>query len=216
MAAESGFGIPKARIQSLSDLIFGLALSIGAFALINSNSNKPGLILPNILAFGFSFLILVIVWARYTRLTTVLPFETRGTLVLNVVMLFFVAVEPYLFNQLFNLATQADVNLTEVYYAVDLAAVFLCLAWLTHLLITGSEPPLPAASSSYFSRTRNLELASSAIFLISTIPTFWTTTVFGAPLRVYVWLVPLVIGRAGGALLDRRKGPGRENQGTAP
>ncbi len=216
MAAETGFGIPKARIQSLSDLIFGLALSIGAFALINSGSNSPDLIIPNILAFGFSFLILVIVWARYTRLTSVLPFETRGTVVLNVVMLFFVAIEPYLFNQLFSSSPSASVgNLTEVYYAVDLAAVFMCLAYLTDILTTEDRALLSPESVRYFTATRNLELASAAAFAVSTLPVFWTTELFGNPLRVYIWLLPIAFGRAGRTLSGIMKKPRYESPSPA-
>ncbi len=214
MAADIAFGIPKARLQSLSDLIFGLALSIGAFALINSNASSPGQILPNIFAFGFSFLILITVWARYTRLTSVLPFETRATVVLNVVMLFFVAVEPYLFNQLFTFTASASVgNLTEVYYSVDLAAVFLCLGYLTHVLLTGERTVPSSESDRYFATTRNLELISGVVFLISTLPIFWTTQVFGNPLRVYVWLLPLVLGRAGRTLTGAMKRPSQQTSG---
>src|SRR5438876_2647088 len=88
---------PRPRIQSLSDLIFGLALSIGALNLIASKPPDTPALLGNIATFGFSFLVLIFVWFRYTEIMSVLPVETTRTRALNTVMLFFVAIEPYLF-----------------------------------------------------------------------------------------------------------------------
>ena len=88
---------PRPRIQSLSDLIFGLALSIGALNLITSKPADTAALFGSIATFGFSFLILIFVWFRYTEIMSVLPVETTRTRALNTVMLFFVAIEPYLF-----------------------------------------------------------------------------------------------------------------------
>jgi len=91
---------PRPRIQSLSDLIFGLALSIGALNLISNKPADTQALFGNIATFGFSFLILIFVWFRYTEIMSVLPVETTRTRALNTVMLFLVAIEPYLFNQI--------------------------------------------------------------------------------------------------------------------
>src|SRR5216683_5236822 len=91
---------PRPRIQSLSDLIFGLALSIGALNLITSKPTDTSLLFGSIATFGFSFLILIFVWFRYSEIMSVLPVETTRTRALNTIMLFLVAIEPYLFNQI--------------------------------------------------------------------------------------------------------------------
>ncbi len=98
--AEEQVQRPRPRIQSLSDLIFGLALSIGALNLIANKPPDTPALFGNIASFGFSFLILIFVWFRYTELVSVLPVETTGTRALNTIMLFLVAIEPYLFNQI--------------------------------------------------------------------------------------------------------------------
>ena len=76
--------VPKPRIQSLSDLIFGLALTIGAVQLVSNsvpaNNNE---LLADIGTFGFSFLILISIWNRYTTLMSVLPAETTILVRLN-------------------------------------------------------------------------------------------------------------------------------------
>jgi len=82
---------PRPRIQSLSDLIFGLALSIGALNLISNKPADTQALFGNIATFGFSFLILIFVWFRYTEIMSVLPVETTRTRALNTVMLFLVA-----------------------------------------------------------------------------------------------------------------------------
>src|SRR6184192_2868949 len=103
---------PRPRIQSLSDLIFGLALSIGALNLIASKPPDTPALLGNIATFGFSFLVLILVWFRYTEIMSVLSVETTRTRALNTIMLFLVAIEPYLFNQLsFGLNTVASSTL---------------------------------------------------------------------------------------------------------
>src|SRR6266705_5184687 len=57
---------PKPRIESLSDLIFGLALSIGALALIAQPVLTAGDLLRDLLDFAFGFIVLIVVWVRYT------------------------------------------------------------------------------------------------------------------------------------------------------
>src|SRR5216683_7535019 len=105
---------PRPRIQSLSDLIFGLALSIGALNLITSKPTDTSILFGSIATFGFSFLILIFVWFRYTEVMSVLPVETGRTRALNTAMLFLVAIEPYLFNQIsFGLGSTASTSLPQ-------------------------------------------------------------------------------------------------------
>jgi len=47
---------PRPRIESLTDLVFGLALSIGAIILISKPPTNPGELFQSIAALGFSFL----------------------------------------------------------------------------------------------------------------------------------------------------------------
>jgi len=88
---------PRPRIESLSDLIFGLALSIGAISLVSRVPATPSRMLIDISQFGFSFLILVSVWLGFTNIMSVLPLEDGTTVILNLVLLFLVSIEPYLF-----------------------------------------------------------------------------------------------------------------------
>src|SRR5437870_1753627 len=92
---------PRPRLETLSDLIYGLSLSICAISLVitNSQSSSANDINRNILDFLFFFLILLTSCIIYTSDMSVLPIETRLITLLNVVLLMFVAIIPYLFDQ---------------------------------------------------------------------------------------------------------------------
>ena len=128
---------PKPRIESLSDLIFGLALSIGAISLISRVPATPFRMLIDISEFGFSFLILISVWLGYTNIMSVLPLEDGTTVTLNLVLLFLVSIEPYLFylNIIFDLsAHEVLLNYASILYALDMTGLMLILALFTHEL----------------------------------------------------------------------------------
>lgn len=120
----------KLRIENLSDLVFGLTLSIGSIVLISNPPKTPNGLVTGIVFFGFSFLIVVWIWAGYTMTMTVLPLEIRGTFLLNITLLFCVAIEPYLFyvltqNQFFVL-----LDFASSVYALDVGAMLFILSGL--------------------------------------------------------------------------------------
>ena len=82
---------PRPRIESLTDLVFGLAPSIGSIILISKQPSKPDDLYRAIAWFGFSFLILIQIWFRFTEIMLVLPVQTTWTRVLNTILLFLVA-----------------------------------------------------------------------------------------------------------------------------
>jgi hypothetical protein len=51
----------KVRIESLSDLVFGLALSIGSLTLIGKLPQTAQDLVTDVVLFGFSFLIVVLI-----------------------------------------------------------------------------------------------------------------------------------------------------------
>jgi len=56
---EAGPSRPRPRIESLSDLVFGLALSIGAFALVSAPPIDDAGFYRDVFTFGFNFLVLI-------------------------------------------------------------------------------------------------------------------------------------------------------------
>jgi uncharacterized membrane protein len=195
---------PRPRIQSLSDLIFGLALSIGALSLIGNRPNDAAALFGNIATFGFSFLILIFVWFRFTETMSVLPIETTRTRALNTAMLFLVAIEPYLFNQLsFGLTTapaptalsNLPQDVASAAYGLDLGAIWLILAAFTHTLTIEEKGLVAPNLFKKYRATRDLEIVVAFFFLVSILPGFWTTPIGGTNLRYLTWALTFFVRR---------------------
>jgi len=183
----------KFRIESLSDMIFGLALSIGALTLIGNAPSSFTALVSSILLYAFSFLILIIVWRSYTRTMVELHLETRSALNLNILLLFLVLIEPFLFNELFSPISSQEVS---TLYALDLAELYAVLALFAGFI--ASDKSRSEEVVRRFRTIRNTLIIAVAIFVLSIIPIFWTLTIpIGAgvsvPMRVILWIIPLLM-----------------------
>ena len=191
--------VPRPRIQGLSDLIFGLALSIGAIQLVTTQSipHDQGQLLSTLGAFGFSFLILISVWNRYTIVMSVMPVETTFLVRLNMLLLFLVVVEPYLFNLMIigGLASPIGAQVSS-YYGIDLGGMNLILAYFTHALTLEDKKLIPREMIRRFKVTRDVLVVVGALFLYSDFPPFWSLFVGGTPVRVIIWLIALPVAWA--------------------
>ena len=188
--------VPRPSIQGLSDLIFGLALSIGAIQLITTQSlpQNPTQLAGVLSAFGFSFLILINVWNRYTITMSVMPAETPGLVRLNMALLFLVVIEPYLFNLLYIEGLGSPIGQqVSFYYAVDLAGMNLILAYFTHVLANEEKGTIPKELVWRFRLTRDVLVVASLVFLYSDLPGWWTTLSLGFPDRIIIWFLALPI-----------------------
>ena len=189
--------VPRPRIQTLSDLIFGLALSIGAIALL---SEKPSSIIglaSSLVGFGWAFFILALVWVRYTRIMSVLPVETGRMMGANMLLLFLVSVEPYLYNLIavsfVPLPGQLDSGITTALYAVDMGSIFLIIAYFTHELTIEERRLIPKELLRSYRLQRNTTIATAALFLVSTLPIFWSFLVFGLQARFILWMATFLV-----------------------
>ena len=186
-------------IESLSELvkiIFGLALSIGAISLISRLPTKPLGILVDVAEFGFSFLILISVWMGYTNIMAVLPMEDSVTVILNLVLLFLVSIEPYLFylNITFDLLShELLLNSASMLYALDMTGLMLILALFTHQLAREERGLVSKESMARFKRVRNTLFISGGLFAITILPLFWTFKLWDLPIRFYFWFIPLIL-----------------------
>jgi len=187
--------IPRPRIQTLSDMIFGLALSIGAVSLL---SQKPGTftaVTYSMVSFGFAFLILASVWFRYSKIMSVLPVESSGAIWANMLLLFLVSVEPYLFNLMtvsdFNPAPgQLDSGSTTTLYALDLAGLMLILAFFIHELTSEEKRLIPRDLLRGYKLSMYTTIFAGLLFLLSTLPVFWSIIIIASPtipIRYLLW-----------------------------
>lgn len=193
--SESRVSVPRPRIQGLSDLIFGLALSIGSVQLLVYSPKGGYDILTSLVVFGFSFLILINVWLRYTSLTSVVPIETTGMVRLNVLLLFLVAIEPYLFDIMVKSGLSMDPGLdASAFYALDIGGMNLVIAYFTHLMTLEERKLIPADLVRRYRQSRNAIFLVALIFVLSSIPSLGSTNLLGTSLRVILWIatVPLI------------------------
>ncbi len=141
MQRPSGGARPSPRIENLADLVFALSLSIGSIGLVGNSPTDAGEINSHILAFAFTFLILITARLIYTSFMSVLLVETRPVTFLNVALLPLVVIVPYLLNSvelvnpsLSSSAASAIRNYSSTLFALDLAEILLILAVFAHVL----------------------------------------------------------------------------------
>jgi uncharacterized membrane protein len=205
--------LPHDRIEALSDLVFGLALSIGAIVLVTQTAPKTSAdVISSLIEFGFSFVVLLRVWTRYTSIMTDLPFDTSGTRNLNLFLLFLVSVEPYLFYLLFgSLGRHPTIVLssdfTTAIYALDLAGLFSVLGFMTYLLAQEEKTQHVPELVRNFQFSANTQVVAALLFLISADGYFWRVAPAGIPLRFWIWVIALLVGSLERVYLRRHPVP---------
>jgi uncharacterized membrane protein len=182
MTEEKRGFLPRPHIQTLSDLIFGLALSIGAITLIGQLPTNATEVFVAIGQYGFSFLILVSVWRSYSNIMSVLPVESNALIDLNIILLFLVSIEPYLFYQVLVFANE-NWNAVSTAFALDLGLMYLILAFFFNTLANGEKKLVPSGLLKKFRASRNKMLIASAVFFISMAPIFYSIVAFSFPVE---------------------------------
>ena len=186
---------PRPRLESLSDLIYGLSLSIGAISLVITNGQTLTIsdIDRNILDFVFVFMILITSWIIYTSDMSVLPIETRLITFLNVVLLVLVAITPYLFDQVTSPAATFDVqNYSSILFTLDYAATLLIMTIFSHVIAQEERQLVDGEIMESFRRGRNRLLLLMIVVLLS-LGAPWDWLVVGVHVRLLVWAVPIAL-----------------------
>ncbi len=188
---------PRPRIEGLSDLVFGLALSIGAITLVENPPKTSLAIYADVGTFALSFYILISIWLRYTRIMSVLPLERRRTIFANGILLFCVAIEPFLFNLLqksiVGPETSSFLATASTLFGLDIAGMFLVLGLFCNEIATEDRKLVASDLIGEFRIERNWWFLGSAFFFVSVIPIFWSIQIDGTPVRFLIWVAPLIL-----------------------
>jgi len=198
----------KIRLESLSDLIFGLALSIGSLELLARTPQTPADLGTSVALFAFSFLIVVSIWFGYARIMAVISQETGGAVSLNLLLLFCVALEPYLFFVLQSKPSDLSfLDWTSFGYALDVGAMFLILGGLIRLILRkkslGVEGfDLHPVLLRRFRVAMFFYAFIGGAYFVSALPFFWVDTPIG-PLRFVFWYSAFAFVFLG--ILNRRR-----------
>jgi len=181
-------------LESLSDLIYGLSLSIGAISLVITNSQTSSVsdINKNILQFLFVFLILITSWIIYTSDMSVLPIETRLVQLLNVLLLMLVATIPYLFDQVVSTFNPGSVqDYASILFTADYAGTLVIMAVFSHIIAQEEEHLVDGEIMIRMRRVRN-RLSLLTVIVVLSIAFPWDWLFLGVHVRLYIWLVPII------------------------
>lgn len=202
-----GTKMQKERIESLTDLVFGLALSLTALALIIRTQETLPDLLRNLAVFAFSFIIVISVWLSYSNVLEHIRVESALALWLNVALLLLVAFEPYLLDVMAfdeqGLVNGDLANGASALYALDLGLIWLIMGALYHLALREEGDP-------QLVRWRNSRIIDAGVFLVSAAPVFWTIELLDTPIRFWMWVSLLPIGAVRDRWVDRRWGTKNE------
>jgi uncharacterized membrane protein len=144
--------------------------------------------------FGFSFLLIIAVWLGYTRVLPLLSFETFGPLLLNLVLLFCVALEPFLYYVL-QTASSTYLEFWSSAFALDMGGMMGMLSCLMFVAVRqarrGEVHRLPPSSIKRFRRVVISQALMSALFLASVSNIFWIQIPDLGYLRFLMWYLAI-------------------------
>jgi uncharacterized membrane protein len=176
--------VEKKDIEDLSNIVFGLALTVGTLTLIKPSQDSFADLISILSSFALSFVVLLWLWWLYNRTMKEMVMDRPLKYVLNFVLLFLVIIEPYLLT-IVNTVSGATA------YAINLGtanAIFLAF-W--HLMLK-EAPPSDVGRRETLRRFRNSLIVGTVVFYASTllqlIPTIASSGVQGL-----VWLLVLVV-----------------------
>jgi uncharacterized membrane protein len=175
--------VEKKELEDLSNLVFGLALTLGALTLVAPANNSLSDLVDVLLHFGLSFFVLVFIWYVYNfsiKEATI----AEGVFVLNIGLLFLVVIEPFLLSVT---GTQSG----AVGYAVDIGCTLLILAYIITSVLRKDGWAAKHPDARTLLQRRNLLLLASALFFASVIPIMVLPMPSGVDLASVIWIAVL-------------------------
>ncbi len=176
-------------IEKLTTAVFGFALAVGALSLTAANPETAADVVEGLVLFSLSFLILVVIWWGTSDIMSKINQDKPVTIFLNIVLLFFVAIEPYLLNIL-NISAQLF-PLASTLYGIDMAFLMGLSAALCHILLKENKATLTAQQLRYFTIRRTNQFMCAGLFFISLLPQFLEWTLAGMSVRILIWFTTL-------------------------
>ena len=177
----------KKRIEDLSNLVFGLALTLGAISLIKPETDDLVSLFNTIIQFGLSFAVIIWIWWLYNSLINERDLARKGMAQLNMLLLFLVVIEPFL------LSVSEPYSSGKIAYSLDLGLTLLIFALFYNAAISEDISPPKDAHRQLMRFNRNLTVVCAAIFFVSLIPQLLLGA-DGADIQSLMWLSALFIG----------------------
>ena len=183
--------LQNSPIEKLTTAVFGFALAVGALSLTAANPDTIADVVSGLVLFSLSFIILVIIWWGTSDIMSKIDQGKHVTILLNIGLLFFVAIEPYLLNIL-NKSIQIF-PLSSTLYGIDMAFLMGLSAILCQILIKENKATLTAQQLRHYTIRRNNQFVCTGLFFISIAPQFLEWTLGGMSVRVLIWFATLAL-----------------------
>jgi uncharacterized membrane protein len=184
----------RSPTEVLTEIVFGLALSVGALALVGNPPTTPIALYTALATFGFSFLVLILVWIAFPRLTSVLTFESPWTLGLNVVLLLTVTIEPFLFDLIVRPnETSTFLEAANGAFGIDIGVMAGVLGLFAWYLASSKRSSLDPQVRQRLRREGLNRWIVSAIFLVSAAPIFGQLYFFNVQAHTMMWIAGFLV-----------------------
>jgi uncharacterized membrane protein len=171
------------KFKSITTEVFALTLGLGAFSLVIVPRTTLVEVAQAVWLFGIAFFYIAIIWIINYRFFEIYPLYDNAFLGLNFVILFLVAISPFLM-QGFSMSSDLA-NPLSILYAVDIAVIFAILGVLHQKYFQQNANKLKAEENRDVKMDRNMQFIISAWFLVSAIiplPYRFVFWVFLAPI----------------------------------
>jgi uncharacterized membrane protein len=178
--------VEKKSIEDLSNLVFGLALTLGALTLVAPSHDDYLELLSVLLRFALGFFIIVFVWWLYNATITQTDLGEGNRFLLNLLLLLLVVIEPFLL-------TIANSKSGATAYAIDLGAIMGIQVAFTYFIEHDERERLDVARLSALRVRRRILVGCCALFFISIIPVIVLPMPDGENFSGLIWLGILLI-----------------------
>jgi uncharacterized membrane protein len=176
-------------IEKLTTAVFGFALAVGALSLTKANPETTTEVVSGLVLFSLSFIILVVIWLGTSDIMSKIDYGKPRTILLNIMLLFFVAIEPYLLNILSTSPTLF--SLSTMLYGIDMAFLMGLSAALSQILLKENKATLTTRQLRQHTVQRNNQVLCAGLFFFSLLPPLLTWTLAGVSVRVLIWFATL-------------------------
>ena len=164
------------KFKSITTEIFALTLGLGAFSLSIIPRNNIMEVAQAVGVFAIAFFYIAVIWIINFRFFENYPLYDNTFLALNFVILFLVAISPFLM-QGFSMAPDFSDQLS-ILYALDIMAIFTILGVLHQRYFLQNKELLKENETREVKIDRNMQFIISVWFLISTIIPFHYRFIF--------------------------------------
>jgi uncharacterized membrane protein len=153
------------KFKTITTEVYALTLGLGAFSLSTIPQGGMLDVVETIIAFAIAFFYIVIIWLTHSRFFEDYPLYDETFLGLNFVVLFLVAISPYLIQTMFT--SPELLNPASIMCALDMVGIYLILGFFHQRYIQQHEDIKPKRKR-LVKLQRNIQFITALWFLTST------------------------------------------------